>query len=94
MDVLEFFDKVRANGWRNNIEAEVSYSFDKLLEDLSASKTEVIKKTSEQLEILDEFKKEEKEEMTYSIFQKWVERLMTNIIIERLDNRKDESENI
>jgi hypothetical protein len=87
MDVIEFFDKVRASGWRNNTEAEISYSFDKLLEDLSASKTEIVEKTAKQLEILDEFKKEEKEEMTYSIFQKWVERLMNNIIIEKLDNR-------
>jgi hypothetical protein len=90
MDVLEFFDKVRANGWRNNIEAEISYSFDKLLEKLSASKTEIVEKTAKQLEILDQFKKEEKEEMTYSIFEKWIERFIRNTIIERFDNKENE----
>ena len=80
MDIDKFFNDLNSKSWKNNTGSEVSSLFDALLEELLASKDEIINTTLNGIKILREMKLEDKEELTYSVFKEWLStRLRENI---------------
>ena len=75
MNAVEFFDELNAKTWRQNIESEVTTKVDSLLEYLQNNKKEIIDATIKDLEMFEKMKFEDKEEISYEIFTRWLNKL-------------------
>jgi hypothetical protein len=85
MDVEKFFEKVNEQNWRSNIKNEATHKFNSLIEAIQEKKDEIIDEVVESISEMESLKIEEKEEFTYSSFQKWLDHFTKDIIEQKLE---------
>lgn len=86
MNALDFFEELDSKTWKKNIESTVSFKLDELIEFLQSEKENIIKETMSDLKSIEQFLTEEKQEFTYPIFRKWLDKFTRQNIAKTIDN--------
>ena len=71
MNVSDFLDKINEKTWRNNIREDASRNLDKILEYIQENRDLILEEVFENVQRIEEVKKEDDESFGYSDAEKW-----------------------
>lgn len=84
-NVEDFFNVINEKLWRDNISEEVEMRFNKMIESLVVYKKDIIRDVIDDIERIEEVKVEQNEEFEYSTFKKWMNKYVTEVMQDYLE---------
>lgn len=88
MDVDNFFEDLNEKNWKQNTHTEASYLFDEFIDILKESKEDIVRATLKDIELFQEMKLEEGQELTYRLFKEWLARCMVENITSQISEEE------
>ena len=84
MNAHDFFEELDAKTWQQSIKSKVSHKIDELISLLQSEKENIVSETIKDLSTIEKMLKEEKEEYTYEVFKKWLNKISRDNISKEL----------